>query len=52
MYKALVVDDEPIILEGFDNLISWEEFGIEISAKAENGKPRHNRNAMHTAMNL
>lgn len=38
MYKALVVDDEPIILEGFDNLISWEEFGIEISAKAENGK--------------
>lgn len=38
MYKALVVDDEPIILKGFDNLISWEEFGIEIAAKAENGK--------------
>lgn len=38
MYKALVVDDEPMILNGFDALIPWEEFGIEITDKAESGE--------------
>ncbi len=37
MYRALIVDDEPFILEGMDNVIEWEEFGIEIAAKASNG---------------
>ena len=38
MYRALVADDEPMILDGIDSLISWEEFGIEIAAKVENGR--------------
>lgn len=38
MYRALVADDEPMILAGIDSLISWEEYGIEIAAKVENGK--------------
>lgn len=38
MYRVLVVDDEPMILEGFDHLLPWEEYGIEISAKAESGE--------------
>ena len=38
MYTAMVVDDEPLILKGFEKVIPWEEFGIEITDKAESGE--------------
>lgn len=37
MYKILIVDDEPFILEGLRHVISWEEHGLEIAATAANG---------------
>lgn len=38
MYKVLLVDDEAIILRGLQNIINWQELGLEISATASNGK--------------
>ena len=38
MYTAMIVDDEPLILKGFEKIIPWEEFGIEITDKAESGE--------------
>ena len=38
MYKILIVDDEPLILEGLQYVIDWEEHGAEIAAKACNGE--------------
>ncbi|MEK0314763.1 response regulator transcription factor [Cohnella sp. 56] len=35
MYKALLVDDEPLILEGLRYILSWEEHGFEIAGAAE-----------------
>ena len=37
MYNVLLVDDEPLILEGLGELIKWEEYGLEIVGKALNG---------------
>lgn len=31
MYKVLIVDDEPFILEGLKRIIAWEEHGLEIA---------------------
>jgi len=38
MYKALLVDDEPFILEGLKHIIDWEEHGIEIAGQATSGE--------------
>jgi len=38
MYKLLLVDDEPLILNGLKNLIDWESLDIEISGEASCGK--------------
>lgn len=38
MYKVLIVDDEPFILEGLYNIIHWADFGMEIVGHAENGQ--------------
>jgi len=38
IYKALIVDDEPMILKGLKKIIPWEEFGIEIRGEAGNGE--------------
>jgi len=37
MYKILIVDDEPLILEGLNYVINWEEHGAVIVASASNG---------------
>ncbi len=38
MYKVLIVDDEPFILDGLPHVINWEEHGAEIAASARNGE--------------
>lgn len=38
MYKVLIVDDEPIVREGLEYIIEWEEFGFQVIETAENGK--------------
>lgn len=37
MYKVLIVDDEPFILDGLRHVIRWEEHGLEIAGVAQNG---------------
>lgn len=37
-YKAIICDDDQIILAGLQNLIPWEEIGIELCACCSNGK--------------
>lgn len=38
MYKAILVDDEPLILERLKTLVDWESFGFQLSACASNGE--------------
>ncbi|MFD0712675.1 response regulator [Paenibacillus sp. GCM10027626] len=38
MYKVLIVDDEPFILDGLPYVIDWEEHGAEIAATARSGE--------------
>jgi len=38
MYKVLIVDDEPFILDGLPYVIDWEEHGAEIAASARSGE--------------
>lgn len=37
MYKVLLVDDVPFILEGLKHIINWEEHGLEIAGSACDG---------------
>lgn len=37
MFKVLIVDDEPFILDGMPHVVKWEEYGLEIAAKAADG---------------
>ena len=36
-FKVLLIDDEPLALEGLQILVNWEELGFEICGIAENG---------------
>lgn len=38
MYKAILLDDEYMILAGLDRLINWEALGIECVAKLSDGQ--------------
>ncbi|MCK5157380.1 MAG: response regulator transcription factor [Spirochaetales bacterium] len=38
MYNVLIVDDELAVFRGLENILCWEEFGLEIVAKAKNGR--------------
>lgn len=38
MYKVVIIDDEPIIVEGISRMISWERFGCHLVATANDGK--------------
>ena len=38
MYKALIVDDEPSVLEGLRIMIPWDTVGCEICAEAQNAQ--------------
>ncbi len=37
MYKILIVDDEPFILDGLRHIIDWEEYDLEIIGEASYG---------------
>lgn len=37
MYRILIADDEPDILEGLEYVINWDEHGIEIAGRVQNG---------------
>ncbi len=37
MYKVVIIDDEPIIVEGISRMISWEQYGCRIVATANDG---------------
>jgi len=37
MYRVIIVDDEPIIVEGLCRTIPWEEYGCEVTATAYDG---------------
>ncbi len=36
MYKLLLVDDEPIIREGLEQMIDWEKLGLHLTASCPN----------------
>lgn len=38
MYKVMLADDENLILQGLENIIEWDELGLEIVNKASNGQ--------------
>lgn len=38
MYKVMLVDDEPFIIEGLYDAVDWPGFGLEVAGSAENGK--------------
>ena len=37
-YKVVIIDDEPIIVEGLSKLLPWEKYHCKIAATACNGK--------------
>lgn len=37
-YKILIIDDEPMVIEGLKKLVPWEEINCEIVATAKNGE--------------
>lgn len=38
MYRVMLVDDEPFILDGLSETVDWASFGLELCGRAENGK--------------
>ncbi|WNS44087.1 response regulator transcription factor [Paenibacillus sp. MMS20-IR301] len=38
MYKVFIVDDEPFILSGLQDILDWELLGLTITGQAENGQ--------------
>ena len=37
MYKAMIIDDEPIIVQGLSRSVPWEKYNCEVVATAGNG---------------
>lgn len=38
MYKVVIIDDEPIIVEGLSKAVHWEKWDCQVAAMAENGQ--------------
>ena len=38
MYKVVIIDDEPIIVEGLSKAVPWEKWDCYVAAKAESGQ--------------
>lgn len=37
MYKVVIIDDEPIIVEGISRMISWDQYDCTVVATANDG---------------
>lgn len=37
MYRVMIVDDEPYVIEGLKTLIDWEKYGFKVCFEADNG---------------
>ncbi len=37
MYKVLIIDDEPIIVEGISRIVPWEKYGCVLAGTANDG---------------
>ena len=37
MYKVMIIDDEPIIVEGLSRSVPWEKYGCQVVDTANNG---------------
>lgn len=37
MYKVVIVDDEPFIVEGLQKIVDWERFGCQVAGTAGDG---------------
>lgn len=38
MYKAVIIDDEPIIVEGLSRVVPWEKYNCQVAGTAGNGQ--------------
>lgn len=38
MYKVVIIDDEPLIVEGLSRTMSWEKWNCQVAGSAYNGK--------------
>lgn len=38
MYHVMIIDDEPIIVEGISKLVPWEKYGCRVTGTAYSGK--------------
>ena len=43
MYKVLIADDEPEVLDGLKILIEWDKYGFKVAGTAANGKEALNK---------
>ena len=37
MYRVVIIDDEPIIVEGISKVVPWADYGCEVTATACSG---------------
>lgn len=42
MYKVVIADDEPHILNYLNHYIPWEDFSLQVVGCASNGKEAYN----------
>jgi two-component system response regulator YesN len=38
MYRVMIVDDEPFILDGLSEAVDWSAYGLDLVGRAENGR--------------
>lgn len=48
MFKVLLADDDPFILEGLHYIVDWKSLGLEITAAVSNGKDAMDYISCHT----
>lgn len=49
MYKLIIADDEQIVLDGIADTIPWNDYGITVVGKANNGKDLMELAILHNA---
>ena len=50
MFKVLLADDDPFILEGLHYIVDWKSLGLEITAAVSNGKDAMDYIICHTCL--